>query len=176
MGRLIDDLLSFSRIGRQALNVGPLDVATIAKTCMAELRTATPERRLMFEVGELPQADGDPSLIRVVLMNLLSNAVKYTAGRDVAMVSLTGGLDGGRCVFRVQDNGVGFDMRYAAKLFAVFQRLHRDDEFEGSGVGLALVDRIIQRHGGRVTAEGVIGRGATFTFTLAMAGELRDAA
>lgn len=175
MGLLIDDLLRFSRIGRQALNVGPLDVAAIAEACMVELRAAFPGRPVVFEVGELPTAEGDPSLIRVVLTNLLSNAVKYTAERD-AIIRLTGGIEGGWCVFRVQDNGVGFDMRYASKLFAVFQRLHRDDEFEGTGVGLALVDRIVRRHGGRVDAEGAVGSGATFTFTLPLAGEMRDAA
>ncbi|HYK01231.1 MAG TPA: ATP-binding protein [Thermoanaerobaculia bacterium] len=176
MGQLIDDLLRFSRVSRQPLNLHPLDIGGIAKACMAELRAASPGRRMIFSLDELPPAAGDPALIRVVLNNLLSNAVKYTAGRDVGVIRLSGGIEGGECVFSVQDNGVGFDMRYASKLFTVFQRLHRDDEFEGTGVGLALVARIIERHGGRVTAAGAIGSGATFTFTLPRAAEVLNAA
>ncbi|MFP5245322.1 MAG: sensor histidine kinase [Thermoanaerobaculia bacterium] len=176
MGQLIDDLLRFSRVSRQSLNIQTLDVAALATSCLAELRAEQPERRMAILIESLPRAEGDPSLVRVVLMNLLSNAVKYSAGRDVAVIRVTGEVDGGQCVFHVQDNGVGFDMRYAAKLFTVFQRLHRDDEFEGTGVGLALVARIVQRHGGRVSATGAVGAGATFTFTLPAAQEARDAA
>ena len=176
MGQLIDDLLRFSRVSRQSLNVRPVDMAALATACMAELRKEQPDRRIIFEVGTLPHAEGDPSLVRVVLTNLLSNAVKYTLQRNVAMIRLTGEIEGGQCVFHVQDNGVGFDMRYASKLFTVFQRLHRDDEFEGTGVGLALVARIVERHGGRVTAAATLGSGATFTFTLPAAAEVRDVA
>ncbi|HEX2059899.1 MAG TPA: ATP-binding protein, partial [Thermoanaerobaculia bacterium] len=176
MGQLIDDLLRFSRVSRQSLNLQPVDVAAIAQACFDELRAQHRTRHIVFEIGALPRAEADPALIRVVLSNLFSNAVKYTAPRDPAIVRLTGTIEEGQCVFRVEDNGVGFDMRYASKLFAVFQRLHRDDEFEGTGVGLALVARVIERHGGRVSATAVPGAGATFTFTLPVAAEVRDAA
>lgn len=176
MGQLIDDLLRFSRVSRQSLNVQSVDVAALATSCMSELRNEHPDRRINFEIGALPSAEGDPSLIRVVLINLLSNAMKYTLRREVAVIRLTGEIEGWQCVFHVEDNGVGFDMRYASKLFAVFQRLHRDDEFEGTGVGLALVARIVERHGGRVTATGTVGSGATFTFTLPATAEVRDVA
>ncbi|MFP5246597.1 MAG: sensor histidine kinase, partial [Thermoanaerobaculia bacterium] len=176
MGQLIDDLLRFARLSRQSLRVEALDVAAIAYACMDELRAANPDRKLLFRAGVLPRAIADPSLVRVLLMNLLSNAVKYTKRRDVAVIELTGEASRGEAVYRVRDNGVGFDMRHAGKLFTVFHRLHANDEFEGTGVGLAIVERIVQRHGGTVKAEGKVGSGASFTFTLPLAEEVRDVA
>jgi two-component system, chemotaxis family, sensor kinase Cph1 len=117
-------------------------------------------------VGELPPVHGDPSLLRQVFHNLVSNAVKYTRGRDPARIAISGRRDGEETVFTVADNGVGFDQAYVGKLFGVFQRLHRVEEFEGTGIGLANVRRIVERHGGRVAAEGRLGEGAVFTFAL----------
>jgi signal transduction histidine kinase len=176
MGHLIDDLLRFSRVSRQSLRIEPLNIAAMAEACLVELRREHPTRIIELRVDDLPRAAGDASLVRLVVMNLLSNAVKYTAPRPVAEIELTGTLRGNDCVYQVSDNGVGFDTRYADKLFAVFQRLHSPDEFDGTGVGLALVQRIVQRHHGEVSAASVLGTGATFTFTLPAAEAVRDAA
>lgn len=166
MGRLIDDLLSFSRLGRQELGKSAIDMTNVAQIVVAHLRLAAADRNIEFDVGTLPPAVGDPGLVRAVFENLLGNAVKYTAPRETAVISLQGAQKGNECIYSVTDNGVGFDMKYANKIFLVFQRLHSADEFEGTGIGLALVQRIILRHGGRVWAEGRENKGATFYFSL----------
>ncbi|OGG54301.1 MAG: hypothetical protein A3F84_14725 [Candidatus Handelsmanbacteria bacterium RIFCSPLOWO2_12_FULL_64_10] len=166
MGQLIDDLLNFSRLGRQQMAPAEVDVAGLARGVCEDLRRAEPGRVLRFEVGALPSAWGDRAMVRQVLVNLLSNAVKFTRPREQAVISV-GGSDGdGENTYFVRDNGVGFDIKYVDKLFGVFQRLHAAGEFEGTGIGLSIVRRIVHRHGGRVWAEGAVGRGATFYFTI----------
>ncbi len=166
MGHLIDDLLAFSRLGRKPMVLQRLDMAALAHAVGEELLAGTAGRPVDLRVGPLPQVQGDPALIRQVWMNLLSNALKYSRPRPRTEIEVSGERDGPECRYRVKDNGVGFDMRYVDKLFGVFQRLHEDREFEGTGVGLALVARIVSRHGGRVWAEGQVDRGATFGFSL----------
>ncbi len=166
MGHLIDDLLRFSRLGRRAIVLVQVQMRPLVDDIAAELRTAEPSRALEFRIGDLPPAACDYGLIRQVWTNLLGNAVKYTRGRPVAIVEVDGVLDGGEVRYTVKDNGSGFDAKYSAKLFEVFQRLHPESEFEGTGVGLALVQRIVSRHGGSVWAESHLSEGATFGFTL----------
>jgi light-regulated signal transduction histidine kinase (bacteriophytochrome) len=124
------------------------------------------DRQIDVAIGDLPEADADPQLVRQVWVNLIANALKYSKGRDTAVIRVGSETTGGVPVYHVQDNGVGFDMRYAHKLFGVFQRLHRAEDYEGTGVGLAIVQRIIARHGGRIWAQAVKNQGATFYFTL----------
>jgi signal transduction histidine kinase len=166
MSQLIDDLLDFSRQSRVRMVCVPLDLAELAAAVFKELKNLEKSRHIEFKVGVLPVACGDRSLLRQVLLNLLSNAVKFTRTRERARIELSGQAIKGEIVCQVKDNGVGFDMEYVDKLFGVFQRLHGADEFEGTGVGLAIVQRIIQRHGGRVWAESKGGKGATFFFSL----------
>jgi two-component system sensor kinase len=166
MGKLIDDLLTFSRLGRKELVTTGLDMEALVRSAWKELTLLNPERRIQFSVKRLPQAMGDQALIKEVVVNLLSNAIKFTKFRETAVVEVGAYPEEERNVYFVKDNGVGFDMQYYNKLFGVFQRLHSDDEFEGTGVGLAIVQRIIRRHGGRVWAEGKMGEGASFYFTL----------
>ena len=166
MGELIDDLLAFSRLGRQPMNRQTVDFAKIVRDALEELKPQQNGRQMELRISELPACNGDPVLVKQVWVNLLSNAIKYTRDRKPAVVETGGARENGETVYFVRDNGAGFDMRYADKLFGVFQRLHRADEFEGTGVGLAIVQRIIQRHGGRVWAEAEVNRGATFYFTL----------
>ena len=165
MNQLIDDLLAFSRLGRRPVRRQPVDVATLVRRCLAELPPAG-DRRVEWHVDDLPPADADPALLKQVWLNLLGNALKYTAGRDPALIAVGGRSDPAGPTYFVRDNGTGFDMRHAGKLFGVFQRLHRADEFEGTGVGLAVVRRVVERHGGRVWAEAEPDNGATFFFTL----------
>jgi PAS domain S-box-containing protein len=166
MGRLIDDLLKFSRLGRQQLQIEPTDMTTLAGEVFQDLLIRTPDREVDFSLSPLPWAQGDESLLRQVWVNLLDNALKYTRPRKRAAITVTGSLQGNEATYTVKDNGAGFDMKYADKLFGVFQRLHENHEFEGAGVGLALVQRLIQRHGGRIWAESEVDQGATFHFTL----------
>jgi PAS domain S-box-containing protein len=166
MNVLIDNLLTFSRLGRQALNLSRLDMNTLVRSVLTELRETAEGRTLEWKVHPLPPADADLGLMRQVWMNLLSNAIKFTRPRQVATIEVGCRKEGDEDVYYVKDNGVGFDMEYANKLFLVFQRLHHERDFEGTGVGLALVNRIIHRHGGRVWAEGMVDGGATFYFTL----------
>jgi light-regulated signal transduction histidine kinase (bacteriophytochrome) len=167
MGRLIDDLLAFSRLGRQTIESARIDMQALAQEVCDELSALEPERQVRFELHPLPSALGTQSMIRQVWINLIGNALKFTKEREVAEIEIgaTEAESGGR-VYYVKDNGVGFDMRYAEKLFGVFQRLHNQQQFPGTGVGLALVQRIVQRHGGRVWAEAEVNHGATFYFTL----------
>jgi PAS domain S-box-containing protein len=168
MGRLIDDLLAFSRLGRQQMEQESIDMHRLARAVFDELAAGEPpERKLKLDLHPLPKARGTQTMIRQVWVNLISNAIKFTGGRETGEIEI-GAREGedGSTVYYVKDNGAGFDMRFVDKLFGVFQRLHSSEEFPGTGVGLALVHRIIQRHGGRVWAEGEAGRGATFYFTL----------
>jgi PAS domain S-box-containing protein len=166
MGRLIDDLLAFSRLGRQPLNKVAVQTGALVRAVLASLDVGLQGPRLTIHLGELPQCEGDPALLEQVWVNLLSNALKYTGKREHASVEIGCTERGGERTFFVRDNGAGFDMRYATKLFGVFQRFHRAEEFTGTGVGLAIVQRIVHRHGGRVWAESEPERGATFFFTL----------
>ncbi len=172
MGRLIDDLLSFSRLSRQRLDKQPLPIRDLVQEIRDELHHDVADRKIEWILSDLPTCLGDRTTIKLVLANLLGNAIKYSRPRDVARIEVGSEPDDrqrGFCRLFVKDNGVGFDMRYADKLFTVFQRLHRSDEFEGTGVGLAIVQRIVHRHGGRVWGEGRPNEGATFWFTLEMA-------
>lgn len=166
MGQLIDDLLVFSRFGRQAIRASDIDMAKLAKAVSEEIKLAVPERKVQFTINTLSPAQGDKAMIRQVFANLLSNAIKFTRPKENAMIEVVGSNEGDENIYYVKDNGVGFDMQYVNKLFGVFQRLHSTEEFEGTGVGLAIVQRIIHRHGGRVWAEGKVNEGATFFFTL----------
>lgn len=166
MGRLIDDLLSLSRLGRQALKTSTLDMEKLFSDSWAELNQMTSRRNVEFKMGPLNSACGDPALIKQVVLNLLSNALKYSRRKDGPVIEVSSCNSDGSVVYRVKDNGAGFDMKYADKLFGVFQRLHTESEFEGTGVGLAIVQRIIHRHGGHVWAEGEVDKGATFYFSL----------
>ena len=166
MGTLIDDLLSFSRLANQPLNRRPVCTSEIVEELEHELTLGTDVPTVEFVNGDLPIVQGDPALLRQVFSNLIGNAVKYTRDGERPQVRVDSELRDGETVFLVRDNGVGFDMRYAEKMFQVFQRLHRAEDYEGTGVGLAIVQRIITRHGGRVWAEGKLDEGATFYFTL----------
>jgi len=166
MGHLIDDLLTFSRLSRAALSKRTTDVRQLVQDALEELQTMREGRQIDLRIGDLPPCDGDPTLLKQVWINLLSNAFKYTQKRECAVVEIGCNPDRGRNVYHVRDNGTGFDMRYAHKLFGVFQRLHRAEDYDGTGVGLAIVQRVINRHGGRVWAEAAPDQGATFYFTL----------
>lgn len=166
MGQLIDDLLRFSRLGRQPVRRAPVAMGAMVEELASELRRAEPARQLEFRIGDLPATDCDQSLIRQVWENLLSNAVKYTRARPVALIAISGAIEGDEARYEIRDNGAGFDSRYVGKLFGVFERLHKASEFEGTGVGLALVARIVKKHGGRVWADGRPDEGATFGFAL----------
>ncbi len=167
LGRLIDELLAFSRLGRQPLKLETLAPHTLVSRALAELHAAQEGRHIAWTIGDLPACQGDPTLLLQVWVNLLSNAIKFTGKQESAIIEIGSRPESdGQVAYYVTDNGVGFDMKYAAKLFGVFQRLHAADEFEGTGVGLALVQRIVHRHGGRVWAEGKVNAGATFHFSL----------
>jgi PAS domain S-box-containing protein len=166
MGELIDDLLTFSRLSRQPLNRRSVDTAKLVRDTLEDLRAQQQGRQLDIHVGDFPSCQGDPALLKQVWVNLLSNALKYTRNCAAAVIEVGCTQDNGRPIYFVRDNGTGFDMQYADKLFGVFQRLHRAEDFEGTGVGLAIVQRVVHRHGGRVWAEAAVGRGATFYFTL----------
>jgi len=166
MGHLIDDLLAFSRLGRQAVRETDVDMAGLFTGVFDELRAAHPDRNLELVLEPLPRARVDPALIRQACVNLLSNAVKFTRDRDPARIEVAARDEGTHQVYVVKDNGVGFSMAYADKLFGVFQRLHSAHDYEGTGVGLAIVQRVAERHGGRVWAEGRPGEGATFYLAL----------
>lgn len=167
MGSLIDDLLAFSRMGRVDMITAPLDLNRVVREVIASRETGNRQREIEWVVGTLPPTRGDETMIRLVFENLIDNAVKFSAFRERARIEIGGYLDSeGTPVAFVRDNGAGFDMRYADKLFGLFQRLHRQEEFEGTGVGLANVRRIVHRHGGRVWAEGALDKGAAFYLTL----------
>jgi PAS domain S-box-containing protein len=174
MGSLIDDLLAFSRLGRQPMSRVPIGMTDLVRRCVEEIRADSAEALPELHLAELPDCVGDPALLRQVWLNLLTNACKYSKGRSDRAIWIDGSAaadeeagQGARFVtYRIRDNGVGFDGRFADRLFQVFQRLHASEEFEGTGVGLAIVKRIVERHGGQVAAQGAIGVGAEFRFSL----------
>ena len=167
MGQLIDDLLTFSRMSRAALTKHATSLDALVREAQGEVTSQVNGRDIAWTIHALPEVDADRSMLRMVLVNLLSNAVKYTATRPQARIEVgVAGGDEPETIIFVRDNGVGFDMQYAHKLFGVFQRLHRAEDFEGTGIGLANVRRIVQRHGGRTWAEGAVDQGATFYITL----------
>jgi len=166
MGHLVDDLLSFSRIGRQKTEPSVVDMTALAESVFQEHAARATGRNLQLALAPLQAARGDRAMLRVALGNLVANAIKFTTPKDPAVIEIGSRRDPDQTVYWVRDNGVGFDMRYSAKLFGMFQRLHSSEEFEGTGVGLALVHRIVQRHDGRAWAESEPGKGATFYFSL----------
>jgi light-regulated signal transduction histidine kinase (bacteriophytochrome) len=170
MGELIDDLLEFSRLGRKPLSTDTIDMTRLVEEVIGELQMSG-EKPPKLVLGALQPAQGDAMLIKRVWANLLSNAVKFSGKREQPVIEVSGHESGAESVYCVKDNGAGFDMQYYNKLFSVFQRLHRAEEFPGTGVGLAIVQRVINRHGGRVWAEGKVNEGATFYFAFPKGGE-----
>ncbi|MEN6621778.1 MAG: PAS domain-containing protein, partial [Smithella sp.] len=166
MGQLIDDILSLSRLSREKMSLAPLEMTDIINNVWNELMAINPERKMELIIKEMPPAFGDRTLLKQVYANLLGNAVKFTRKRDIALIEAGGYRKGNENVYYVKDNGAGFNMEYQDKLFGVFQRLHPASEFEGTGIGLSIVSRIISRHGGSVWAEGKEDEGAVFFFTI----------
>jgi light-regulated signal transduction histidine kinase (bacteriophytochrome) len=167
MGTLIDDLLVFSRMGRTEMRLARVNMDGLVAECIFEMAQDLRGRVIEWDIAPLPEVNGDRALLKQVWVNLISNAVKYSRDRSPAKITIRGRESGAReAEFSIRDNGAGFDMQYAGKLFGVFQRLHLNEEFEGTGIGLANVRRIILRHGGRTWAEGKINEGATFYFTM----------
>ena len=166
MGQLIDDLLALSRLGREALSLNRLNMEDLTRDVWEELKVNNPDRSVDLKICDIPPAMGDRSLIKQVLVNIISNAIKFTRVREVPLVEVGGYVEKAENVYYVRDNGVGFNMEYHDKLFGVFQRLHSAADYEGTGVGLAIVQRIIHRHGGRIWAESKVNEGACFYFTL----------
>jgi PAS domain S-box-containing protein len=166
MGQLIDDLLTFSRLSRLPLSKSTVDTGKLVRSVLAELNYKQKGRQIDVRIADLPPCQADPALLKQVWVNLLSNALKYTGKREAAVIEIGCAQEKGQNVYFVRDNGTGFDMQYAHKLFGVFQRLHRAEDYEGTGVGLAIVQRVVHRHGGRIWAESAVNSGATFYFTL----------
>jgi light-regulated signal transduction histidine kinase (bacteriophytochrome) len=167
MGQLIDALLNLSRVSRGLLNREPVQLSSMASTIVNELQDQEPRRAVNVEIAPDIQANCDARLVRVVMNNLIGNAWKFTGKRESARIEFGANTEKGVIVYFVRDNGAGFDMAYVSQLFAPFQRLHQTSEFAGTGIGLATVQRIVQRHGGRIWAESAVEHGATFFFTLA---------
>jgi light-regulated signal transduction histidine kinase (bacteriophytochrome) len=170
MAALIEDLLALSRVSRAEMRSQTIDVSALTRAIVANLQAAEPDRRVEVVIAAQLTCRGDRNLVAIVLENLLANAWKFTAKQEHARLEVGATQSGGEIAFYVRDNGAGFDMQYATKLFAPFQRLHAESDFPGTGVGLATVRRIVHRHGGRVWAESAPGQGATFYFTLTVAG------
>jgi light-regulated signal transduction histidine kinase (bacteriophytochrome) len=166
MGKLIDDLLTFSRLSRREMHSSEIEMQSIVDSVFEELMSPEDKKRIDLKLEAVPPAMGDAALIRQVWINLLANAIKFTSRKKRAVIEVGGTQEAGELVYYVRDNGAGFEMDYVDKLFNVFQRLHGDSDFEGTGVGLAIVKRVIHRHGGRVWAQGKVDEGATFHFTL----------
>jgi PAS domain S-box-containing protein len=167
MGNLIDDLLSFSRIGRAETQKAVVNLEQLVREVLSEIKQDVTGRDIAWKIGSLPPCYGDRSMLRIVLVNLVSNALKFTRGRSRAEIEIgSAAANGDQVIVFVKDNGAGFDMKYANKLFGVFQRLHSTEAFEGTGIGLATVQRVVHRHGGSVRAEGAVDQGATFYFSI----------
>jgi len=165
-GTLVDNLLAFSRMGRSSIHPVPINMMSVTQDVVREIQAEVGSRSIEWKIGELPEVEGDLMMLRLAMTNLVSNAAKYTRNREHAVIRITGETHGGEVIFHVQDNGIGFDMKHVDKLFGVFQRLHRMEEFEGTGIGLANVRRIMSRHGGRAWAKGEVNVGATFSIAL----------
>jgi light-regulated signal transduction histidine kinase (bacteriophytochrome) len=168
MGLLVDELLNLAKVGRHALNAHPAELNSVVADVIAILEPDIQGREVQWVIADLPLVDCDPVLVRQIFQNLLANALKFSRARAPAVIQVSHQEDteDGQPVFMVRDNGIGFNMKYVDKLFGVFQRLHRPEDFEGTGIGLATVQRIVQKHGGRVWAEGEVDKGAAFYFTL----------
>lgn len=166
MGTLIDDLLAFSRLGRQEIKKIPINMDVLADETYKAIKQVSPDRNIELVMGALPDVNGDMDMIRQVWVNLFTNAIKFTGKKEKAKIEVGSTIDGDMVTYYMKDNGAGFDMQYIGKLFGVFQRLHSVEEFDGNGIGLSNVKRIVERHGGRVWAEGKVGEGATFYFAL----------
>ena len=164
--RLTDELLNFSRLGQQPLERETVNVGTMVREILHQFRDAEPRRNVELRVSALPDARADSALVRQVLVNLLSNAFKFTRRVPNPVIEVDGRQQADECTYTIRDNGAGFDMRSAQRLFAIFHRLHSERDFEGNGVGLSIAQRIVERHGGRIWAEAAVGQGAKFTFTL----------
>jgi signal transduction histidine kinase len=169
MDQLIVGLLEFSRVGRERLELDRIDMTALADAAAAEAMAAYTGPKPQIDIAELPEAAGDATVMRQVWCNLIGNALKYSAKRPEPRIRISGRIENREAIYQVEDNGAGFDMRYADKLFGVFQRLHRTEEFSGTGVGLAIVQRIVVRHGGRIWAQGAPDAGACFQFALPIA-------
>jgi light-regulated signal transduction histidine kinase (bacteriophytochrome) len=167
MGQLVDELLNLAKIGRQSANIRVTDLNSIVEEVIFMLQPEYVERKVEWKIAKLPPVECDSVLTRQIFQNLIANALKYSRPRSCAVIEIGHDHQDGQVVIFVRDNGVGFSMKYSDKLFGVFQRLHRVEDFEGTGVGLATVQRIIKKHGGRVWAEAEVDKGATFYFTLA---------
>ncbi|HEY1411580.1 MAG TPA: ATP-binding protein, partial [Rhodopila sp.] len=165
-GRLVDDLLAFSQLSRTSVTMGRIDMDKLAGEARMMAMRGVRDREIDWHIGKLPEGWGDATMVRQAVLNLLSNAVKYTGRRERAEIHIEGSENDAETVYVIRDNGIGFDMTYVGKLFGVFQRLHRVEDFEGTGIGLALTKRVIDRHGGWIKAEAVENQGATFTFAL----------
>jgi light-regulated signal transduction histidine kinase (bacteriophytochrome) len=166
MERLIEDLLSFSRLSRAELNLMAVNMREMVLQCFDDLTTPEIRQKIMLSVDEIPPSRGDASMLKQVWTNLVSNAIKYSSNRNRPEIRVSGYMLDGEFVYTIEDNGIGFNMLYVEKLFGVFQRLHSLKEYEGTGVGLAIVQRVIHRHGGKIWAEGVSDKGAKFSFIL----------
>jgi light-regulated signal transduction histidine kinase (bacteriophytochrome) len=165
-GKLVDDLLSFSQMGRASLRATTVDMGDLVASCIGKLELETRGRNIEWDIAPLPTAWADPTFLHLAMFNLLANAVKFTGQRDRAVIRITAEDQPQETVYHVADNGAGFNMEYVHKLFGVFQRLHRMEDFQGTGIGLANVRRIVERHNGRVWADSIPGEGATFSFAL----------
>jgi len=174
MGQLIDDLLNFSRFSRQSITLSQVDLSNLADSIYHELTDEAQRRRIRFSVQKLPHAQADSSLLRQVFTNLIANALKFSSGRKTPKIDIGFKIENGQTIYYIKDNGVGFNMKYAGKLFQIFQRLHSNEEFPGTGIGLSIVERIINRHGGRIWAEAQEGKGASFYFTLTRDKKAKD--
>jgi light-regulated signal transduction histidine kinase (bacteriophytochrome) len=173
-GQLVDDLLSFSQLGRTALAMSPVDMQKVVQEVVRSMEPDVRDRQIEWRIQPLPPTNGDAALLRQALYNLVDNAIKYSRDRTPAIIEIGGEQLASECVYTVRDNGVGFDMAYAHKLFGVFQRLHRMEDFAGTGIGLALTHRIIERHGGWIEAQGVVDQGAQFRFGIPRKGVTAD--
>ncbi|MDA8249461.1 MAG: ATP-binding protein, partial [Rhodospirillales bacterium] len=173
-GTLVDSLLNFSQMGRATLTPMPIDMNALVAEVRARLTIDDGAHRVIWRVADLPPTRADPIMLRLVVQNLLDNAIKFSSAREPAEIEVACTANETEYVYSVRDNGAGFDMAYVGKLFGVFQRLHRVEEFAGTGIGLANVKRIVERHGGRVWAEGRVGKGATFFFSLPRTGTAQD--